>query len=272
AREIILPEVCPACGADVVLPEGQVIARCSGGLVCSAQRKESLRHFASRLAMDIEGLGDKLVEQLVDEGLVHTPADLFRLEESRLVELERMGTKSAEKLLAAIAKSKDTTLQRFIYALGIQEVGESTARSLAQHFGDLAPLRSATREELQAVTDIGPIVAEEIAKFFAQPENESVIDELIDLGIRWPTEERTASAALANQTWVLTGTLTQLTRNDAKDKLQKLGAKVAGSVSKNTDCVVAGDAAGSKLAKATELGVRVIDEETFIKLLSEHGL
>ncbi len=272
ARRIALPAVCPACGSDIVQPEGEVIARCSGGLVCSAQRKESIRHFASRLALDIEGLGDKLVEQLVDAELVHSAADVFDLSKDSLVALERVGEKSAENLLAAIDKAKETTLPRFIYALGIQEVGESTARNLAMHFRDLEPLRTATEEALQEVPDVGPIVAEKIHAFFAQPENETVIDKLLAAGIHWEVEAAPDNAdALAGETWVLTGTLTSLTRDEAKEKLQALGAKVAGSVSKKTSCVVAGDAAGSKLAKAQSLGVRVIDESAFLELMSDYG-
>ena len=271
-REISMPVVCPACGSEVVQPEGEVIARCSGSLVCSAQRKESIRHFASRLAMDIEGMGEKLVESLVDEGMIDSPADLYHLTREQLVSLPRMGEKSADNLLKALEKSKKTTLERFIYALGIQQVGESTARNLAAHFRDLAPLRRATREELQEVPDIGPIVAEEIETFFKQAENEHVIDALIKAGIRWPVEtEARSSDDLEGQTWVLTGTLQSLTRDEAKAKLLSLGAKVAGSVSKKTTCVVAGLEAGSKLARARELEVRIIDEGEFLKFLAEHG-
>lgn len=272
ARSIELPRYCPACGSEIVQPEGEVIARCSGSLVCSAQRKESIRHFASRLAMDIEGLGEKLVEALVDQGMVHNPADLYRLTEEQLVSLPRMAKKSANNLLKALQKSKQTTLARFIYALGIAQVGESTARNLAMHFHDLASLRRAGEEELQKVPDVGPIVAEEVATFFQQSENEHVIDALLAAGVHWPLEKAAATAnALEGQTWVLTGTLSTMTRSDAKARLLALGAKVAGSVSKNTSCVVAGDEAGSKLTKANELGVKVIDEAAFLKLLNEKG-
>jgi DNA ligase (NAD+) len=271
-KAIKLPAACPACGSEVFQPEGEVIARCVGGLQCSAQRKESIRHFASRLAFDVEGLGDKLVNQLVDEGLIESPADLYQLTESQLVELERMAPKSANNLLAALVKSKLTTLPRFIYALGIQEVGESTARSLALHFRDLSPLRTATEEALQEVPDVGPIVAKKIAHFFAQPVNNAVIDALIDHGIRWEVEDNGAdSEALQGQTFVLTGTLTSLTRNEAKARLQSLGAKVSGSVSAKTSYVVAGDAAGSKLTKAQELEVPVLSEQELIELLDRHG-
>jgi DNA ligase (NAD+) len=223
--------------------------------------------------MDIEGLGDKLVEQLVDEGLITNPADLYELAEDQLVALPRMAEKSAANLLAALEKSKRTTLPRFIYALGIQAVGESTARNLAIHFGDLDRLRHADLDMLQEVPDVGPIVAEEIATFFAQQENEQVIDQLLEAGVHWEAPAPPVAApVLEGETWVLTGTLTQLARNDAKARLQALGAKVAGSVSKNTTCVVAGDAAGSKLARAQELGIRIIDESALMALLSEHGL
>ncbi|XOV89592.1 MAG: NAD-dependent DNA ligase LigA [Pseudomonadota bacterium] len=273
ARPIVLPARCPACDSEIVLPEGEVIARCSGGLVCGAQRKENIRHFASRLALDIEGLGDKLVEQLVEEKLINSAADLYSLTLEQLVALPRMAEKSATNLLAALERSKQTTLPRFIYALGIQAVGESTARNLANHFLDLAPLRAATVDELQQVPDVGPIVATEIATFFAQQENERIIDALLAAGVTWEVLARPESALpLEGQTWVLTGTLTRMTRAEAKQRLQALGAKVAGSVSVRTDCVVAGDAAGSKLARAAELGVPVIDEDKFLEVLSSHDV
>ncbi len=272
ARLIELPVTCPACGSDVLQAEGEVVARCTGGLECSAQRKESIRHFASRLAMDIEGLGDKLVNQLVEEGLIHSPADLYCLTETQLVALERMAPKSANNLLTALEKSKATTLPRFIFALGIQEVGESTARNLARHFRSLDELRVADEEVLQTVPDVGPIVAEKIARFFSQPVNARVIDELLEQGLHWETEENAANPeALAGETWVLTGTLTALTRNEAKARLQALGAKVAGSVSAKTSYVVAGDAAGSKLTKAQEIGVAVLSETELLELLDRHG-
>ncbi len=272
-QPIVMPTVCPACGSPIVVTEGEVIARCSGGLVCSAQRKENIRHFGSRLAMDIEGLGEKLVEQLVDEHLIRNPADLFELTEEMLVALPRMGQKSASNLLAALGKSKATTLQRFIYALGIQAVGESTARSLATHFGDFNGVRAATEEQLQQVPDIGPVVAREIATFFRHPDNEVVIDRLIGLGLHWKEEAPAANPlVLGGQVWVLTGSLSQLTRDEAKARLQSLGAKVTGSVSKQTSCVVAGEASGSKLTKAVELGIKVIDESALLQLFAEHGL
>ncbi len=271
-RAIELPEACPACGSEVLKPEGEVIARCTGGLQCSAQRKESIRHFASRLALDIEGLGDKLVNQLVDEELIESPADLFELTEWQLVQLERMAPKSANNLLEALEKSKTTTLPRFIYSLGIQEVGESTARNLAQFFKGLEPLRVADEESLQEVPDIGPIVAKKIAHFFQQDVNNQVIDQLLANGVGWEEEAEAGNPeALAGETYVLTGTLTSLTRNEAKARLQSLGAKVSGSVSAKTSYVVAGDAAGSKLTKAQSLGVPVLDEQQLIELLEQHG-
>lgn len=272
ARAIVLPEVCPHCGSEVLAPEGEVIARCTGGLECPAQRKESIRHFASRLALDIEGLGDKLVNQLVEHGLIESPADLFHLTEEQLVSLERMAPKSANNLLAALEKSRETTLPRFIYGLGIQEVGESTARNLAHFFKDLDPLLQATEEQLQSVPDIGPIVAAKIATFFHQENNLRVIEDLRKSGVTWPVEEAsTNSEALADQTWVLTGTLNTLSRNEAKARLQTLGAKVAGSVSAKTSYVVAGDAAGSKLTKAQTLGIPVLSEQELLAELEKYG-
>ena len=222
--------------------------------------------------MDIEGLGDKIVEQLVDEGLIENPADLFRLTEEQLVALERMAPKSANNLLEALEKSKDTTLPKFIYSLGIQEVGEATARSLALFFGTIDAIISADEEQLQTVPDVGPIVAAKIRHFFRQDINLDVVHSLIEAGLTWKTEISSADPEkLKGETWVLTGTLTELTRSEAKARLQSLGAKVAGSVSKNTSCVVAGDAAGSKLTKAQDLGVTVISEEELMKMLKENG-
>lgn len=272
SQAIELPAQCPVCKSDLHQEEGEVIVRCSGGLICSAQRKERLRHFASRLALDIEGLGEKLVEVLVDKDMVHNPADLYRLEVDQLVTLERMGEKSASKLVKALAESKETTLPRFLYALGIMEVGESTARNLAMHFGDLSPIRTATVDELQSVPDVGPIVANRIRHFFEQHDNQAVIDDLLALGLHWPVQAPTQiHDVLAGQTWVLTGSLANMSRNEAKARLQTLGAKVSGSVSGNTSCVVAGDAAGSKLTKAQELDIRVISEEDLVALLEQHG-
>ena len=271
AREIKLPGECPVCGSDINRVEGEVIFRCSAGLACSAQRKESIWHFSSRLAMDIDGLGKKLIDQLVEASLVENPADLYQLTEEQLLPLERMAPKSVDNLLTALENSKETTLEKFIYALGIQETGESTARGLAAHFGDLPPLRAATREELEFIPDIGPIVAAKIYSFLHQESNSKVIDDLIACGVHW---EPVATDQLANklngQTWVLTGTLSTLTRNEAKARLQSLGARVSGSVSAKTDCVVAGSAAGSKLVKAEKLGVEVIDEDLLISLLERY--
>ena len=270
-RQIILPAQCPACGSEVLQAEGEVIARCTGGLRCSAQIKESIRHFASRLALDIEGLGDKLVNQLVDAGLISSPADLFQLTLEQLVNLERMAPRSANNLLDALEKSKSTTLSRFIYALGIQEVGESTARNLAQFYHDIAVLRQADEEALQEVPDIGPIVAKKIVNFFQQDTNRQVIDTLLKSGVGWVEQESFAiSGALAGETYVLTGTLMSLTRNDAKARLMSLGAKVSGSVSVKTSYVVAGDAAGSKLTKAQELGVAILSEADLLQRLEVH--
>ncbi len=269
---IALPQHCPACSSDILRGEGEVAARCTGGLSCGAQQKESIRHFSSRLALDIEGLGDKLVEQLVDEGLIENAADLYQLTEKQLVKLERMALKSANNLLEALETSKETTLSRFIYALGIQEVGETTARSLAMHFGDLAGLLEADEELLQTISDVGAIVANKIHHFFQQKSNLAVIHSLLGHGLHWKKEETgVITSSLAGETWVLTGSLHSLTRNEAKARLQKLGVKVAGSVSRKTTCVVAGDATGSKLTKAQELGLKVIDEDELITLLEEYG-
>ncbi|MEX2487926.1 MAG: NAD-dependent DNA ligase LigA [Pseudomonadales bacterium] len=273
ARKIELPARCPSCESEIVHTEGEVIARCSGGLVCPAQRKESIRHFASRSAMDVEGLGEKLVYQLVDQQLINNPADLYSLTEEQLSGLERMGAKSAENLTEALERSKETTLPKFIYALGISEVGETTARSLATYFGDFDSLRHADQDTLQKVPDVGPVVAEKIAVFFHQQDNQHVIDSLLQAGIRWPEETaRTDHDVLAGQTWVLTGSLSSLTRDEAKAKLQLMGAKVAGSVSSKTTCVVAGDAAGSKLEKARELGVTLWGEDELLALFDEYGV
>ena len=270
-KEIVLPLGCPACGSDIVQPEGEAIARCIGGLDCSAQRKESIRHFASRLALDIEGLGEKLVNQLVDEKLIDSPADLFRLTKSQLVKLERMAPKSADNLLAALQKSKATTLPRFIYALGIQEVGESTANSLAIHFGGITELRNADEETLQSVSDVGPIVAGKIARFFAQEVNNRVIDDLLASGVRWKAQDFVSgNNILSGKTFVLTGKLSVLSRNEAKARLQLLGAKVSSSVSAKTSVLVAGDAAGSKLTKAQNLGLTVMNEAELLVLLEEN--
>ncbi|WP_119969386.1 NAD-dependent DNA ligase LigA [Shewanella japonica] len=269
ATEITFPSECPVCQSLVERLEGEAVARCSGGLFCEAQRKEAIKHFASRKALNIDGMGDKVVEQLIDKELVQSPAELFTLTASMVTMLERMAMKSATKLIAAIDDAKTTTLARFIYALGIREVGEATAANLASHYKTLDAIKAADIDALIEVDDVGAIVAKHIAHFFAQPHNLDVIDKLIEAGVNWPAIEAVdeAELSLKGQTWVLTGTLTQLNRNDAKAQLQALGAKVAGSVSKNTDCLVAGEAAGSKLAKAQDLGVKVINEDELLALL-----
>ncbi len=265
--------VCPVCGSHVVRLEGEAAARCTGGLYCPAQRKQALLHFAGRRAMDIEGLGDKLVDQLVERGLVHTPADVYGLSLDTLAGLERMAEKSAANLLAAIEASKATTLARFIFALGIRNVGEATAKDLAKHFGSLDKLLAASEADLLAVRDVGPIVAQSIVQFFAEPHNIEVVGRLRDAGVHW-TETSGAQASagiLAGKTLVLTGTLPTLTRDVAKEKIEAAGGKVAGSVSKKTDYVVAGEEAGSKLAKAQELGVAILDEAGLLSLLASNN-
>ncbi len=273
ARDIVMPDTCPICGADVERLEGEVAARCSGGLFCAAQRKEALKHFASRRALDIVGLGDKLIEQLVDHGWVDTPDKLFKLISSQLASLPRMGEKSAANLVVALEKARHTTLARFIYAIGIREVGESTAAALARHFGTLEALMAADEETLTAIPDIGPIVARHIRTFFEQAHNRDTVQALRDVGVTWDetiVEER--SQPLAGETWVLTGTLDVMTRDQAKEHLLALGAKVSGSVSKKTAVVVAGPGAGSKLSKAESLGVTVMDEAAFLARLAELGI
>ncbi|GAA0361007.1 NAD-dependent DNA ligase LigA [Bowmanella denitrificans] len=274
AREIHFPEHCPICDSQVEKLAAEAVARCTGGLVCAAQRKEALKHFASRKALDVDGLGDKLIEQLVDMDWIHTPADLFRLDLAKLASLERMGEKSAANLVNALDKAKHTTLARFLYALGIREVGEATAANLAQHFLTLEALRQADMQALQLVPDVGEVVASHIVNFFAEPHNQQVVDELLDVGLSWPQIEVKAAQELPldGQTYVITGTLSSMDRNDAKAKLQQLGAKVAGSVSAKTHCLVAGEKAGSKLAKANELGVRVMSEEEMLALFSQHNI
>lgn len=264
-----MPAKCPVCGSAVVKSPDEAVARCSGGLYCPAQRKQALIHFASRRALDIEGLGEKLVDQLVDAGLVHTPAELYRLRLEQLASLDRMAEKSASNVLMALDKSRRTTLQRFIYALGIRNVGESTARDFAAHFGTLDRLLAADLADLESVPDVGPIVAKSIRQFFDEPHNMKAIKELRAAGLTWPEGEgRRPSAAAGNpQTFVLTGSLETMTRDDARAMIEAKGHKVSGSVSKKTDYVVAGAESGSKLAKAAELGVTVLDEKQFLKLM-----
>jgi len=269
AKSFVMPSQCPDCGSAVVRLPDEAIARCTGGLVCPAQRKQALLHFASRRALDIEGLGEKLVDQLVDAGLVHTPADIYRLDVETLAKLERMAEKSAANVVAAIEKGKETTLSRFIYALGIRQVGEATARDLARHFGSLDPLMAATTDELAAVRDVGPVVAESISRFFAERHNREVIEALRKRGVHWRdmAPQRAAAGKLAGVTFVLTGTLPSLARDEAKAMIEAEGGKVAGSVSAKTDYVVAGEEAGSKLDKAQALGVPIVDESQLRKML-----
>lgn len=265
ALSIHLPSHCPVCHSEVIKPEGEAIARCTGGLYCHAQLKESARHFASRRAMDIEGLGDKLIEMLVDQGMIREVADVYDLDKTRMVALERMGEKSVHNLLDALEESKKTTLPRFIYALGIRGVGEVTALNLAHYFGSLEPLMEADEAILQKVPDIGPIISEQIRAFFRQPHNVDLIHRLQKLGVHWENLEpmQVAEGALAGKTFVLTGTLSLMTREEAKEKLQALGAKVSESVSRKTDYLVVGDMPGSKLEKALSFGVKVLNEQDF---------
>ncbi|MCW7547446.1 NAD-dependent DNA ligase LigA [Photorhabdus sp. APURE] len=274
SNEVVFPEHCPVCGADIERIEGEAVARCTGGLVCGAQRKEALRHFVSRRAMDVDGMGEKIIDQLVDKEYVETPADLFRLTAGKLTGLDRMGPKSAQNVVDALEKAKKTTFARFLYALGIREVGEATAANLAAHFGELDKLRSADEETLKEVQDVGEVVAKHVVNFFSESHNRAVIDDLIDnIGINWEpvvvTKAEKIDSPFSGKTVVLTGSLHQLSRDEAKAKLAALGAKVTGSVSKKTDLVIAGEAAGSKLAKANELNIPVIDEEEMIRLLGE---
>ncbi len=267
--------VCPICGSAIAREEGEVDWRCSGGLFCPAQRKQAILHFAQRRALDIEGLGDKLVEQMVDAGIVRTLPDLYKLGLANLNALDRMGDKSAANLVANLEKSRRTTLARFLYGLGIRHVGETTAKDLARHFGNLNRLMDASVEQLLEVNDVGPTVAQSVRTFFEQPHNREVVEQLRTAGVAWDETDGTPASAppkpLAGQVFVLTGTLPTLTRDEAKDRLEAAGAKVSGSVSKKTSVVVAGAEAGSKLDKARELGVRVIDEVELLALLAEAG-
>ena len=270
AKPIIFPTNCPVCDSKIIRIEGEAVARCTGGLFCAAQRKEALKHFVSRKAMDIDGVGGKLIEQLVDRELIHTPADLFKLDLTTLTRLERMGAKSAENALNSLEKAKSTTLARFIFALGIREVGEATALNLANHFKTLDALKAADLEQLQQVPDVGEVVANRIFVFWREAHNVAVVEDLIAQGVHWETVDvKEASENLfKDKTVVLTGTLTQMGRNEAKALLQQLGAKVSGSVSSKTDFVIVGDAAGSKLAKAQELNITVLTEEEFLEQLN----
>ncbi|WP_233141133.1 NAD-dependent DNA ligase LigA [Aggregatibacter actinomycetemcomitans] len=265
-KPIVFPTHCPVCDSLIIRIEGEAVARCTGGLFCAAQRKEALKHFVSRKAMDIDSVGGKLIEQLVDRELIHTPADLFKLDLTTLTRLERMGPKSAENALASLEKAKNTTLARFIFALGIRDVGEATALNLANHFKTLEALQNADLEQLQQVPDVGEVVANRIFVFWREAHNVAVVEDLIAQGVHWETVDvqEVKENPFKGKTVVLTGTLSQMGRNDAKALLQQLGAKVSGSVSAKTDYVIAGEAAGSKLSKAAELGVQVLSEEEFL--------
>lgn len=273
AKDIEFPTCCPICQSAVIKLDGEAVLRCTGGLYCGAQRKEAIKHFSSRKALDIDGLGDKLVEQLVDENLIKNPADLFSLSELTVSTMDRMGQKSAANLIAGIANAKQTSLAKFIYALGIREVGETTAANLAQHYLTFDAIRQATSEQLQEVPDVGGIVAKNIIDFFAQPHNIEVVEQLITI-LSWPVIEVKSAEQqpLADQIFVLTGSLSQMGRNQAKAILQSLGAKVSGSVSAKTDYLVAGEKAGSKLTKATNLGVTILTEEEMLVLFEQHGI
>jgi DNA ligase (NAD+) len=272
ASLVVLPTRCPVCGSPVIREDDQAVARCSGGRICAAQRKEEIKHFASRRALDIQGLGDKLVDQLVERDWVRTPADLLDLQATQLAALERFGEKSAQKLEAAIAAAKRTTLPRFLYALGIRDVGEATALALAQYFGNVDALRRAAAQEMQRVPDVGPVVARNVAAWFADAENSALVDKLLAGGITWPAlDPKSSSGELVGKVFVLTGTLAALTRDAAQEAITLRGGKVSGSVSKKTSYVVAGADAGSKLKKAEELGVTVIDEGAFLELIAFDG-
>ncbi|EKY3195678.1 NAD-dependent DNA ligase LigA [Cronobacter turicensis] len=273
-RPVVFPTQCPVCGSDVERVEGEAVTRCTGGLICGAQRKEALKHFVSRRAMDVDGMGDKIIDQLVEKEYVHTPADLFRLTAGKLTGLDRMGPKSAQNLVTALEKAKETTFARFLYALGIREVGEATAAGLAAHFGTLEALINASIDDLQKVPDVGIVVATHVFNFFEEESNRAVIRDLTEeVGIHWPAPQvvkaEEIDSPFAGKTVVLTGSLSQMPRDDAKARLAALGAKVSGSVSKKTDLLIAGEAAGSKLAKAQELGIEVIDEAEMLRLLGE---
>jgi DNA ligase (NAD+) len=269
SSSIRLPQKCPVCGSAVEREEGEAVARCTGALTCPAQMKESLRHFASRRAMDIEGFGSKLIDQLVDSGMVRNPGDLYTLEAEKLAELERMGERSAANLVQSLDRSKQTTFARFLHALGIRDVGEATAEALARHFRTLDGLRSSSIEAIEHVPDIGPVTAGHVHAFFAEPRNAKVIEALIAHGVRWPAVEGPSarSSPLSGKTFVLTGRLSTMSRGEAGDRIREMGGQVAGSVSKNTDYVVVGDDPGSKFRKATQLGTRILDEDEFLNLI-----
>nr|AKZ66525.1 LigA [Francisella tularensis subsp. novicida] len=273
ARDIVFPSACPICDSHVEKVEGEAVARCTGGLVCPAQRKQAIKHFASRKALDIDGLGDKIVDQLVDRELIKTPADLFILKQGHFESLERMGPKSAKNLVTALNEAKATTLAKFLYSLGIREAGEATAQNLANHFLTLENIISASVDSLTQVSDVGDIVASHVRGFFDEEHNLAVVNALIEQGIHWPALSAPSEddQPLAGLTYVLTGTLNTLNRNDAKARLQQLGAKVSGSVSAKTDALVAGEKAGSKLTKAQDLGIDILTEDELIELLQKHN-
>lgn len=274
ARDIVFPAECPVCGSHVEKPEDEAVTRCTAGLYCSAQRKEAIKHFASRKALDVDGLGDKIVEQLVDEKLIQSPADLFTLSKEQVAGLERMGPKSAENLINALVAAKQTTLPKFLYSLGIREVGEATAANLANHFFTLEAIEKADVEALIEVDDVGEIVAKHVRHFFAEAHNQEVIKALLEQGITWPVIEQKSEQEqpLAGLTYVLTGSMSAMSRSDAKNVLVGLGAKVAGSVSAKTNFLIAGEKAGSKLTKAQDLGVEVLNEEQMLELFKQHNV
>ena len=270
-RKFKMPTDCPVCGSRVARLEGEAVSRCTGGLYCPAQRREAIKHFVSRRAMDIDGIGDKLVEQLDDLGMIKDVSDLYHLKAEAIAGIERMGEKSADNLIKGLERSKKTTLPRFLFALGIRQVGETTAQTLARHFGTLDALIHADTDALVEVQDVGPVVAQSIVSFFKEKHNRDVVKKLIKAGIHWPEEKAPSpqSQKLSGKTFVLTGTLPNMSRDDAKEKLLRLGAKVSGSVSKKTDYVVVGADPGSKATKAEELGIPMIDEEQLLRLLGE---
>ncbi len=273
AERIEVPAVCPECASKVERIEGESVMRCTGGIFCSAQRREALKHFVSRKALDIDGCGEKIIDALLSANLIHSASALFELQPAQLIGLERMGNKSVEKLLAAIEQSKHTSLARFLFALGIREVGETTARNLARYFATMDKLMAATEEQLLEVEDVGPKVAAHVVSYFSEPQNRAEVARLIALGVHWDDEVVSEQALLlSGQTWVVTGKIDQMSRDEAKDYLLRLGAKVAGSVSAKTTQVVAGPGAGSKLNKATELNIPVMDEADFIRWLTDQGL
>jgi DNA ligase (NAD+) len=270
APSIALPHHCPICGADVIKPEGEAAARCTGGLFCPAQRKEAIKHFASRKAMNIQGLGDKLIEQLVDRQLLQTVADIYRLDEASLISLERMAKKSADNLLDAILKSRETTFAKFIYAMGIRDVGEATAQQLADFFGDLESLMETNEDQLQTINDIGPIVSAHIVAFFKQPHNLDIIRSLKNLGVHWPTVPTIFYKPLAGKTYVITGKLSDMSREEVAEKLKNLGARISQSVSSQTTAVICGVDPGSKLKKAQTLHIPILNEQNLLKLLEDN--